>query len=265
MENKNKILWDDVIENNAISIGEKAKGYKIMHMKSSRHISKIYNILMYSGIVLGPLSGLLSGIGTIINPETDITIPLIASCVGFVSGILVATTKFGKFEQKSSAHKIAASKYTSLESNIRRQLAIPKKARINPVEYMEYIGNSFDELFLASPLINSDIYNNYVKVAKKHGINVPDEYKITINISDKFQTEKLAELKDVSNIKSNNSEENNTKSSSEEEIHKLNRQSTKIKGKNNIRRSTNMCNFNDINTFSDGKMDYELKRMMGFK
>lgn len=264
MENKNKILWDEVIENNAIIIGEKAKGYKIMHMKASQNVSKIYNILMYSGIILGPLSGLLSGIGATLNPETEVTIPLISSCIGFISGILVAATKFGKFEQKSSAHKTAASKYTSLESNIRRQLAIPKNARINPLEYMEYIGNSFDELFLASPLINSDIYNKYVKVAQKHGINIPDEYKITINISDKYQNEKIAELKDVSNIKSNNSDEN-TKSSSEEEIHKLNRQSTKLKGKTNIRRSTNMCNFNDINTFSDGKMNYELKRMMGFK
>ena len=32
-----------------------------------------------------------------------------------MSGVVVAITKYGKFEEKSSCHKLAASKYTSLE------------------------------------------------------------------------------------------------------------------------------------------------------
>ena len=119
MENENKILWDEVIENNAIIIGEKAKGYKIMHMKTSQNVSKIYNILMYSAIVLGPLSGLLSGIGATLNPETEITIPLISSCMGFISGILVASTNFGKLIAIKGTLIIVSTKFSisSLPSN----------------------------------------------------------------------------------------------------------------------------------------------------
>lgn len=106
-EKYNNISWSPTIEQNILEIGEKAKGYKIMHIKTSRQIGYKYDWLMYSGIFLGPLAGLFSGIGAMLHPETETTFPIIASCVAFVSGIVVAITKYGKFEEKSSHHRLA--------------------------------------------------------------------------------------------------------------------------------------------------------------
>ena len=64
LNDTHNISWSSIIEKNILEIGEKAKGYKIMHIKTSRQISYKYDLLMYSGIFLGPLSGLLSGIGS---------------------------------------------------------------------------------------------------------------------------------------------------------------------------------------------------------
>ena len=93
---KTNITWNNKIEKNITEIGEKSKGYKIMHIQEARKIGKLYSRLMDAGIALGPLAGLLSGIGAILNPG-PVTFPIMAACVGFFSGIIVAITKRGKF------------------------------------------------------------------------------------------------------------------------------------------------------------------------
>lgn len=261
-EKYSNISWSPAIEKNILEIGEKSKGYKIMHIKTSRQIGYKYDWLMYSGIFLGPLAGLFSGIGAMLHPESETTFPILSACVAFISGIVVAVTKYGKFEEKSSHHRLAASKYTSLESNVRRQLALTKTDRINAGQYLEWLGNSFDDLFLASPLISSKIYEKYIKIAKEKGLSVPDEYGMTININETYQNKKIHELKNDTLIDINMSEqgskqiENSNDSSGETDTFKGNKQ---------IKRTKSMSHYPELNKFSDGRMEYEMQRMMGIK
>ena len=76
---------------------------------------------------------------------------------------------------------------------------------------MEWIGNSFDDLFLASPLITRKIYTDYVRHANENGITIPDEYNITIDVNQNYQLEKFNEMKDSTVIEINNKDniENN--------------------------------------------------------
>jgi len=241
------VKWDKDIENNVKEIGEKAKGYKIMHIQEAHRIGKQHKWLMYSGII---------------NTSTiSIEWPISAACVGFISGIVVAVTKFGKFEEKSSHHKLAASKYTSLESNVRRQLIMCRTYRVNAAKYLEWIGNSFDDLFLASPLVDRSIYTKYVKVAKENGLTVPDEYQLTINVNEGYQLQKFNEMKDATVININEDS-----SSPESEIRELkSRTSTTFKGDKEIKRTQTLTHFLELNQFSDGRMGYEMQRMMGLK
>ena len=223
-DEKSNVYWNQDIEKIVHEIGEKSKSYKIMHIKEAKSISFIYDLLMYSGIILGPIAGLLSAIGSILSPDTSpSTLPIISGCVAFFSGIVVAITKYGKFEEKNSHHKMAASKYTSLESNIRRQLILYRDNRQNAEKYLEWIGNSFDDLFSASPLISDRIYDEYIKIARKKGLLVPDDYVININ------------------------------------NHKINESIRKIP---DLKKDEDISHFPDINKFSDNMMSYELQRMM---
>lgn len=183
------INWTPSIEKHVIEIGQKSKGYKIMHIQEARRQSKIYNRLMNIGIVLGPISALISGIGSILNPNAPVLFPIISASVGFLSGIVMGYTKNGKFEENSSYHKASASGYTSLESNVRRQMDLRKENRIKAGKYLEYVGESFDSLFKASPFIRQDIYENYIKMAKNAKIAIPDEYELVINIEKSFSEE----------------------------------------------------------------------------
>lgn len=251
-----KISWNPMIEKNVLEIGEKSKGYKIMHTKNARKISKKHDFLMYAGIILGPLSGLLSGVGAILAPpDEDVTFAVASACAGFISGIVVAITKYGKFEKKSYDHKLAASKYTSLESNVRRQLALCRTDRINAVQYLEWIGESFDELFMASPLVTAKIYDEYVKIAKSSGIFIPDEYSITINVDEGEYNRKKEELKDVTKI-----EINTPQRPLQRTIEKRQSNSSSDQVKIEIRRTETVP---ELNKFSDGKMIYEMQRMLG--
>jgi hypothetical protein len=239
-------------------IGEKSTGYKIMHIKSSRNVSKKYNWLMYSGIVLGPLAALLSGIGVTLHPETEVTFPIISACLAFMSGIVVSISKFGKLEENGSSHKLAASKYTSLESNVRRQLSLCRIDRVSAGQYLEWIGNSFDELFLASPLIAAKIYDNYIKIAKQNNISIPDEYGIEININEGYQQNKVNEMVNAGEININEKEK-----TLEPENEVLLEQ--KPQGHTKIKRTQTFSHYPELNKFSDSQMEYEMQRMMGFK
>ena len=277
------VSWNHNIEQNVKEIGEKSKGYKIMHIQEARKISQLYRRLMYAGIALGPLSGLLSGIGSILNPLAPVKFPIAAACVAFISGIVVAITKYGKFEEKSSHHKIAASKYTGLESNVRRQLVLCRSDRVNAGQYLEYVGSNFDDLFLASPLVAKGIYDNYVIVAKKNGIAVPDEYGITIRVDEMYQENKLNELKNVSAINVNKSSKSvleeekvelkieepgkplKSKTPSPESTQRRNIGEETFKGNKEIKRTGTLAHFPELNKYSDGRMEYEMQRMMGLK
>jgi hypothetical protein len=262
--NQGEVEWNKEIETNIKIIGEKAKGYKIMHIQESRRIGKLYSWLMYIGIILGPLSGILSGISTSnlseidTNPDTNITttnpiilkeypfvLPIISSCIAFLSGIIIAVTKYGKFEERSAIHKSTAFKYTSLESNIRLELSLPRKNRAKPVEYSIWVGKKFDELFSSSLLVSSKIYTNYVKSAIKNGCPFPDEYKINVNIDEKYEQETIKEVLNCTNI-TVQPENENTELTKEMDLH------------------GNQSFFSEINSFKDGIMEYELQRINRF-
>lgn len=265
--NVENVNWTSIMEKNVKEIGEKAKGYKIMHIQQAHKVSNKYKYLMYLGIFLGPLSALLSGIGATLNQDAPVKFPIASACVGFIAGLVVAITKFGKFEEKSSHHKIAASKYTSLESNIRRQLMLYRNHRVNAAKYIEWIGNSFDDLFMASPLITRKIYTNYVKIAKKNGISIPDEYNLTIDINQTYQIQKFNEMKDVTVIQINESDCHNEETNNEIkiDIETQPNENTTFKGPTKIKRTDTLSNFPELNEFSDGRMGYEMRRMMGLK
>ena len=260
----NDVSWSADIENNIKEIGDKSKGYKIMHIQQSKKIGVMYRRLMYAGIALGPLAGLMSGIGAIMNPSDDpVQFPVAATCLAFLSGIVVAITKYGKFEEKSSNHKLAASKYTSLESNVRRQLVLDRIHRVNAIQYLDYVGGNFDELFSASPLVESGIYNNYVKVARANRLFIPDEYGLNVPISPIYKkrnvpTSPIYKKRNVSTspIYKKTDKLTDKNSISDEKI--------KLTMETHKRNSASIIK-TELNRFSDGRMEYELQRMMSLK
>lgn len=250
--------WNDKLENAVKDIGETSKGYKLMHIKEAQHSIKIYNRLMIVGIVMGPLAGIISGIGASINVETtDPTIPIIATIFGFISGIAVTIIKFGKYDESSNASKQAAARYTSIESNVRRQLGLYRSDRVPATPYMEWLENKYEELFLSAPLIPAGVYDNYLKTSMKLGLCVPNQYNSVITINTEYENAKIDEIKNRSVIEVNTS-------SIEENIPIAiisPRADSVMAGDKTMKRSTSMLKFPEMNQCSDKMLAYELGRM----
>lgn len=248
--------WNKLIEISLKQTGEKATGYKIMHIKTARRLAKKFTTLMYLGIIVGPLSGAISSIGEVMREDPPSMFSVSSIIISFLSGILIASLKFGKFEEQSSAHKLAASRYTSLESNIRRQLLLDRKNRVDASIYMDWVGKSFDELFMASPIITTKIYDDYVSSTDKIDITIPDKYDKDIYIDEDYENTKIDQL-------SNNAEIDIKVVVPEKETPPQSSDAT-LKGKKKISRTDTFSHFADFGKYSDGQMKYELGRMFGF-
>jgi hypothetical protein len=246
-------IWDSTREENIKILGENSQGYKVMHLRSARNYLWYYNLFMYLNMFFAPLATLFSAIGMILNPSNaPILFPLLATITSFFATIAATIVKNSSFEEKSSSHKKSVSGYTSLESNVRRQLGIPRNYRVNPLAYSKWLTKSYDDLTLASPLIPLKISDKYESEAKTMGISVPTKLSPIININTNYEIQKLSELQNrtVIDINSNGSE-----SSVGEET---------LEGGQQVKRRKNFTHYPDLNRYSDGMMDYEMKRLIGF-
>ena len=185
--------WTENHESVAKEVGEKALGLKIMHIEMSRLQSMLYEVLMIVSLFLSPMAGTIDVVGTI-YPEYSKEFLVSSAAVSFISGILIAIVKFSSFDEESTAHKSAAAQYTSLESNVRRQLALHRDRRPPPDRYIMWLSSKYEELFLSSPLIPHNIQRNYSKVARENGIAVPEQIEGIININTNYMLKSGQEI-----------------------------------------------------------------------
>jgi len=252
---KTHLSWNHSIEEVVKHIGESSKAYKIMHIKEAQKANEIYNYLMLSGIVLGPMAGIVSAIGSSLNISSYPSITISQIILGFLSGIFIAILKFGKYDEISSSNKSAAAKYSSLEANVRRQLSLYRSDRITAKDYIEWLETKYEEIVTSAPLLSNNVFEQYTKLAKENNWIVPDQYNEVIDINQEYEDEKAIELFDKSRI-----------ITIEEDLESDNMKKSKnLKNGNVVQifRTNTMAKIPEINSCSDQMLNYEMKRMMG--
>ena len=245
------ISWNDMLETQAKMIGEECQGYKVMHVYSAKKNARYHVLLTIAGMLLGPISGTLIGIQEYLDPDPDTgLLAIIASIFAYVAGFVVAILKFGKFDETSFQNKQASSKFTSLESNIRRQLSLYRNDRICADKYLLWIETKFDEVFISSPLIPMDITEKYEKEAEKKGMVVPGKYKDVIYIN-----KEIVMLDDIHEGEVEDIKINSVNSKDKTKIDGSNKQKSLVPNGKKI----NM--FAELQTCSDAMLEYEMNRM----
>lgn len=258
------IMWNSRLEKVVKNIGNDSMAYKIMHLAESQQAMNTYEYLMITGIILGPISGIVSAIGAALN-MSDYSVLVISEIIlGFLSGIIVAILKYGKYDEVSSANKSAAAKYASVESNVRRQLSLYRSDRTDSISYMEWLETKYEEILASAPLIHQNIFDDYSDKAKENNWNIPNSYSHTIVINEEFEENKTQDMLNRDNICTIEEEERHKDK-------KVNiipaRKETMLKGDRNITitRTATMSKIPEINSCSDQMLNYEMKRMMGFR
>jgi hypothetical protein len=177
--------WNSKIEKVVKLIEKQCRLYKKMHNEVSINNTEKYSWFMISAIVFTPMSGVILSIGTILGKDLqDMYVYNITSTIlSLLSGILITIIKFNKYDEISYSHKTSASRYISLEENIKRQLLLYEKDRINATEYLNWLSKSFDELFDSAPNFDSSTLRKY----KKQIETLEKEYDDIDNIDFKKQ------------------------------------------------------------------------------
>ena len=236
------IEWNDKLENAAKNIGESAKGFKLMHIAEAQKAQKIYNRLMILGIFLGPLASFNAGFHDSFSSDIKTGMTVIGTVSGLLSGVVVAIIKFGKYDEESRINKQVAARYTSIESNVRRQLSLYRNDRIPASTYMEWLELKYEELFLSAPLLPPRAYDEYYNVSKKLGLNIPNRYETTITINNEFK---------------NTSQDNITSVN-------INEPSSIVDNTNNLETSSvdNSVSSPQLDKYLDKMLQYEMSRLM---
>ena len=122
--------WNNKLEKVLKVIQKQCENYKNTHQNIALDCENKYSRLMLTSIILAPLSGIISSIGAAV--DKDITMfyyTTVSTVLSFATSILVSIIKFSKFDKSSNAHTLAASRYISLENNIKRQLLLDYRDR----------------------------------------------------------------------------------------------------------------------------------------
>lgn len=155
---KHVIDWNRGIEKETKSILDNCYLSKMAHLSESVWCERTHTILMLIGIVIGPVSGTLIGIDEYLNPETDIRLlPILASIISYIGGIIIAIVKFGKFDDLSNRNKKAYVRYISIENDIRDQLSMSRKDRRDAIRYLRYIRNKVTDVIEDFPIYNRHV------------------------------------------------------------------------------------------------------------
>jgi len=174
-----KIPWNTKLEGVVQGIGDDSSSYMMMHMYQAQRLNIIYNRLIIAGIVIGPLSGICSTINQVsgIGPSPLLSITEII--LGFMSGIIVAIIKFGKYDEASNSNQTTAARYTSLAANVKRQMSLERSDRINALKYLDWLQTKYDEMILSAPILSPQTHAKFVI---KDGTRTPKPYENVMSI-----------------------------------------------------------------------------------
>ena len=104
-------------------------------------------------------------------------------------------TKFNNYSEKSQSHLVASARYISLENNIKRQLLLDKNDRLPANEYLEWVMKNYDNLYMASPLI--DEKNNNIIEALESQLELGKKFEIDLQKQKNMKTYLFTNIHDL--------------------------------------------------------------------
>lgn len=152
--------WNKDLELLIYDIQDKSWSYTWLHNASVSYFSKWSNRLSITILAIGILTG-TSTFATLNNCSDLLTIKIITGIVIFFGSFLSGYTQYYRFAERSEQHKFAASKYSNLHHNIKRELGLSRKDRQVAKDYVTWVTNQYDNFLLDCPEIEDNILKTY--------------------------------------------------------------------------------------------------------
>lgn len=179
--------WTDSLEDILRMWGEKAGGYRDLHMSNSRYWNIVSLRLSIPIIFLTTITSVstFSAVGY----EDHIYWMYVAGSVNLVAAFLTGLSKYIKPDELCISHSQIGRSFGCFHRKILLELALSKSTRQDPSSFTSWAKNEFDRLITEAPILSKHIIDNYTNHTKDiDNISKPDiidnNNKIPINRDD---------------------------------------------------------------------------------
>lgn len=201
--------WNYRIQLLLKKIGERAMGYKYMHIHDQYHYVWVLRIYFLIEVIVLSVIGMLTG-GQLVgffassdfgdDPKVIIPLNVVQILTVFIYAIIRGFRTVGGYEDKIWSHKYTSAKFNEIFLEIQEQLSLPVKDRAIDREFLKYIIKQYNGLLETSPKIRGKSIKKYLKSVENENIFKP----ITIGGFEKIEI--------VVNEKNTKNNENSSKS-----------------------------------------------------
>lgn len=166
--------WSETVERTIREMCDNCEKNRARNAAEAVRLITYYNILVYTVIAINPIASIIyNTLG-----EAESAVVLINLSLFLVS-VLSGWIKYAKFEERAFVHNSFAARFSSLKSNIERQLSLASEERVQAGEYFEWVSESYDELNSSAPLLQEK------EIKKTKTDRVEKEVKIEIQETNK--------------------------------------------------------------------------------
>lgn len=193
--------WNDEIEELLKKKQLQCLKYAWIHNKDSEKYYHYHNYIFMINTILTSLSGtsviMSNGVFKNIDPEVSNLINVI------FGGILIFSTGLNSFQhmtnysEKSSLHKQAAAKFTSLSNNMLKLLALDKASKDTSIDFFNWADTEFTNLQIVSPNPSDYACERYRKDNPQQDQEI---YKLDVNVTNN-EVNEINEMNETNQVK----------------------------------------------------------------
>lgn len=174
--------WNNKNEKLCVEIGKQCEKYKLLHEQSIVYYNFLQNLFNILLIIFS------TGLSAEITISTSSTHEIIRKVITYLVNIFTVLQNFIQFPNKIEKHQISLKEYSKIYNDIKYQLCIYRKDRINAEKFLSNIIKKSDDLLIKSPpisyfiLCKSNINTDTLKLEKNNKIDIITENSNDFNI-----------------------------------------------------------------------------------
>ena len=195
MEDLNVAEYNPALESILRQEAEKCRGYAWLHNRCEAIYSRYHNTLLIPTIILSTITGATSMSSSSLFAGDEKSASVGLGAVAILVGILNTLGGTFAFSKRAEGHRISHLTYSKLYNHITIELALPRKSRMRPKDFLKMVRQTTERLAETSPPINPAVidefnsrFKEYKQVAKPEITNGLSEVKIFIEENPAHQT-----------------------------------------------------------------------------
>jgi hypothetical protein len=173
MEKPTNITWTKRLERLLADEGEKALCMNWMHVQAEAMYSRRSASISIPVIVLSTLAGTASiGSSSLFGDSPFSSVGI--GAVSIIVGILNTLGSYFAWAKRAEGHRISSQMFSKLNKFIMIELALPRKERVQPGEFVKFVKQEGDRLAETAPAIPAEIVRSFRSRFKKSTISKPN-------------------------------------------------------------------------------------------